>query len=91
MLRLQREGNAMKIPEPFWAVILAVLGVIVALAVLFHPDPVAVGTAVLAIASNLVSGALGAFAGHASATSNSTGPNATINNPGATFPGDASK
>jgi membrane associated rhomboid family serine protease len=81
----------MKLPEPFWAVVLAVLGVIVALAVLFHPNPAAVGTAVLAIASNLVSGALGAFAGHASATSNSTGPNATINNPGATFPGDATK
>ena len=73
-------------PQPFWAILLAILGVIVALAVLFHPDPVAVGTAVLAIASNLVSGALGAFAGHASATSTSTGPNATINNPGSTFP-----
>ena len=81
----------MKLPEPFWAVVLAVLGVIVALAVLFHPDPVAVGTAVLAIASNLVSGALGAFAGHTSATSKSTGPNATINNPGATFPDSPTK
>jgi membrane associated rhomboid family serine protease len=81
----------MKLPEPFWAVVLAVLGVNVALAILFHPDPVAVGTAVLAIASNLVSGALGAFAGHASATSNSTGPNATINNPGATFPDSPTK
>ena len=40
MLRLQREGNAMKIPEPFWAVLLAILGVILALAVLFHPDPI---------------------------------------------------
>ena len=76
----------MTIPQPAWAVTLAVLGVIVALAVLFHPDPVAVGTAVLAIASNLVSGALGAFAGHASATSNVSGPNATINNPGSPFP-----
>ena len=60
----------MKLPEPIWAVMLAVLGVIVALAVLFHPDPVAVGTAVLAIASNLVSGALGAFAGHAASFGN---------------------
>jgi lipid-A-disaccharide synthase-like uncharacterized protein len=54
-------------PQPFWAVALAALGVILALSVLFHPDPVAIGTAVLAIASNLVSGALGAFAGRASA------------------------
>ncbi len=76
----------MKLPEPFWAVLLAILGVIVVLAVLFHPEPVAIGTAVLAIASNLVSGALGAFAGHASSNSTSSGPNATINNPGATFP-----
>jgi len=55
-----------KLPEPIWAVLLAFLGVILALAVLFHPDPVSIGTAVLAVASNLVSGALGAFAGHAS-------------------------
>ena len=56
----------MNMPQPAWAVILASLGVIIALAVLFHPDPIGIGTAVLAIASNLVSGALGAFAGHAS-------------------------
>ena len=81
----------MKLPEPIWAVMLAVLGVSLALAVLFHPDPVSVGTAVLAIASNLVSGALGAFAGHSSSNSTISGPDATINNPGATFPGDAPK
>jgi hypothetical protein len=51
-------------PQPFWAVLLAILGVILALAVLFHPDPISIGTAVLAVSSNLVSGALGAFAGH---------------------------
>jgi len=78
-------------PQPFWAILLAILGVILALAVLFHPDPVAVGTAVLAIASNLVSGALGAFAGHSGATSSSSGPNATINNPNATFPDGPTK
>jgi len=78
-------------PQPFWAILLAILGVILALSVLFHPDPVAVGTAVLAIASNLGSGALGAFAGHASETNNSSGPNATINNPNATFPDGPTK
>ena len=81
----------MNLPEPFWATMLAVLGVVLALCCLFSPSPANIVLAVLAIASNLVSGALGAFAGHASATSNSTGPNATINNPGATGPGDASK
>ena len=55
------------IPQPAWAVLLATLGVVISLAVLFHSAPIAISTAVLAIASNLVSGALGAFAGHASA------------------------
>jgi membrane associated rhomboid family serine protease len=57
-----------RMPEPFWAICLAVLGVVVAIFALFKPDPENICLAVLAIASNLVSGALGAFAGHASAT-----------------------
>lgn len=55
-------------PQPFWAVLLAFLGVIVGLCCLYHAgknDSVTLG--VLGIASNLVSGALGAFAGHATA------------------------
>ncbi len=56
-----------KIPQPFWAVALAAFGVVLALAVLAKPTPENIGLAVLAVASNLVSGALGAFAGHASA------------------------
>jgi hypothetical protein len=64
-------GELMSLPSPLWAVILAMLGVVLALACLFHPSPENVVLAVLAISSNLVSGALGAFAGHASATSNS--------------------
>jgi hypothetical protein len=52
----------MRAPEPIWAVALAALGVLLALSVLF---------AVLAIASNLVAGALGAFAGRASVKSES--------------------
>lgn len=43
------------------------LGVILALAVLFHPNPPANSSDVLAIARDIVIGALGAFAGHASA------------------------
>lgn len=57
-----------KMPAPFWAVILAFMGVSVALAVLFHHTEDNIALAVLAISSNLVSGALGAFAGHASST-----------------------
>lgn len=58
-----------KLPNPFWAVILAGLGVLLCICVLFHPSEVNIGLAVLTIGSNLVSGALGAFAGHAQAAS----------------------
>jgi hypothetical protein len=70
-----------KLPQPFWAICLAILGVVVALFALFKPTPENICLAVLAISSNLVSGALGAFAGHASAQINNkaTGPNASIN------------
>lgn len=56
-----------KLPSPFWAVLLAGMGTGVSLAVLFHPNSVNISLAVLGIGSNLVSGALGAFAGHAQA------------------------
>ena len=65
----------MNIVQPAWAVVLAVLGVCLALACLFHPSPENIVLAVLAIASNLVSGALGAFAGHASANNSANGDN----------------
>lgn len=64
----QRGRNVAKLPSPFWAVILAFMGVAVALAVLFHHSEANIALAVLAISSNLVSGALGAFAGHQSAS-----------------------
>jgi hypothetical protein len=51
---------------------LAALGVILALAVLFHPEPAIISTAVLSIASNLVAGALGAFA-HAAQVNSKAG------------------
>jgi CHASE2 domain-containing sensor protein len=54
------------LPQPVWAIVLAALGVIMAIIALFRPSPENICLAVLAIASNLVSGALGAFAGHAS-------------------------
>lgn len=54
-----------KIPQPFWAVLLAALGVVLALATLLKPTPETISTAVLGVARDLVVGALGAFAGHA--------------------------
>lgn len=63
-----------KLPQPFWAIMLALLGVVVALAALFRPSPENICLAVLAIASNLVSGALGAFAGHAQASASKASP-----------------
>ena len=57
-----------KLPQPFWAVVLSGQGLLLALCVLFCHREVNVALAVLAIASNLVSGALGAFAGNAGAS-----------------------
>lgn len=54
----------MNMPQPAWAVMLATLGAILALAVLLHPAEPTVATAVLAVAGSLVSGALGAFAAY---------------------------
>jgi hypothetical protein len=73
-------------PQPFWATVLAVLGVVVALTALFHPGTDVMGSAVIQIASNLVSGALGAFAGHALAVpqqvkTTPSGTTVTVNSP----------
>src|ERR1700677_918763 len=72
-----------KPPQAFWALLIAFQGTVIALFVLFAKSSDNIKLAVLAVASSLVSGALGAFAGHALATSNTmaTGPNTTINTP----------
>jgi hypothetical protein len=81
---LRREEAALSInnlPQPFWAILLALMGLVLAVAVLFNGSNDNIKLAVLAVSSSLVSGALGAFAGHANAVSNTTatGPNTTIN------------
>jgi hypothetical protein len=69
-----------KWPSPFWAVLLATMGTSVCLCVLFHHQDVNISLAVLGVGSNLVSGALGAFAGHAAAKTDVKGNDAvTIN------------
>ena len=72
-----------KWPQPFWAVILAGLGAILSVVFYIYPGDVTSRQAAFQIASSLVTGALGAFAGHASSGRpfNMTGPNATVNNP----------
>lgn len=70
------------IPQPAWAIVLAFFGVTVALCCLFHPNSDnSVTLAVLAVSANLVSGALGAFAGHASAASNNKTDVTAVNSP----------
>jgi uncharacterized membrane protein HdeD (DUF308 family) len=58
-----------KWPQPLWAVVLCAMGAVLALAVLFHNPDVNLALAVLGVGSNLVSGGLGAIAGHASSGS----------------------
>ncbi len=66
-------------PQPGWAVILAGLGVVVALVVYCYPGDVTSKQAGFQVASALVTGALGAFAGRAEGSSIvQSGPNATV-------------
>lgn len=76
------------LPQPFWAILLAIFGLILALAVLFAPGTDNIRLAVLAIASSLVSGALGAFAAHNSAVKDARDKPTGAPTTGATFPSD---
>ena len=70
-------------PSSFWALMLAGMGAVLAVVFYVIPGDVTSRQAAFQIASALVTGALGAFAGHAAAMGNmtATGPNATINPP----------
>lgn len=70
-----------KWPQPFWACLLSFQGVGLAIVVIFYPTRENIALACLAIASNLVSGALGAFAGHAQGVASVKSPNSTPADP----------
>jgi hypothetical protein len=70
-----------KLPQPAWACGLAFMGVVLALAVLFASGPDNIKLAVLAVASALVTGALGAFAGHSGSSQTISGDNPVVNQP----------
>jgi hypothetical protein len=77
----------MVIPQPAWALMIAFLGVYCATIGYVCPGTPVAQQAMFTIANSLISGALGAlFAGHNANSSTSSGPNATINNPGSSFP-----
>lgn len=66
-----------RLPQPFWACLLSLQGVVLTVVVIFFPTRENIALASLAIASNLVSGALGAFAGHAQGVASVKPPNPT--------------
>jgi membrane protein YqaA with SNARE-associated domain len=69
-------------PNSFWALTFMILAVVLAIVALIVPTQANVTMAVVAIASNIVSGAFGYISGHAAGERSalvSTGPNATIN------------
>jgi len=68
------------VPQPAWAVSLAVLGAILAVIGYVFPGDISSRQAMFTVANSLISGALGAFAGHLANTTNATGPDATIVN-----------
>lgn len=59
-----------KVPIQIWALVLAFMGVVLAVIALFHPSEPTNSQAVFQIANGLVTGGLGAFAGHQLAGSN---------------------
>jgi hypothetical protein len=79
-------SNTVALPPQVWAIIIASLGVLCAIMGYVLPGDVVSRQSMFTVANSLISGALGAFAGHQANSSNSSGPNATINNPGSSFP-----
>jgi len=68
------------LPQPAWAILLAILGVVLTIIGYVYPGSQTAQQAVFQIAAALVSGALGAFAGRAS-HSDTTTTKTTINAP----------
>lgn len=82
-------------PQPFWAVLLALLGVLLELALLFVPGATEATRHDVAMAAfGLISGAVGAFKATSSTTSSVTTPAATVTSTtggAATFPDTTTK
>ena len=70
-----------KFPQPFWAILLAILGVVLCVVTYLLPRDATAEQASFGIAQALVTGALGAFAGHALAKSEMKPENPPQNNP----------
>lgn len=69
-------------PSAFWAVLLASMGWITGLVVLYSPATEQIKLAVLSgVAVALISGGLGFIAGHSIASKGTTEVNATVANP----------
>lgn len=70
------------LPPAFWAVLLAAMGWLTGLVILFSPATEQIKLAVLSgIGVALISGGLGFIAGHSTATAGTTEVNATTVNP----------
>lgn len=67
-------------PQPFWAVLLAGMGAVLGVIVLFSPAPENIKLGVLGVASSLVTGALGYIGGHVAASQGTTETSSTVVN-----------
>lgn len=65
-------------PQPFWAVILASMGVELAVVALFSPAEKDIKIAVIGLGSSIVTGALGYIGGHMQASSGTRETNETL-------------
>lgn len=76
-------------PNPFWAAMFIVFATVLAIIALLVPTQANVTMAVVAIASNIVSGSFGFISGHNAGVASILGQNTSISNP--TTPVDPAK
>jgi hypothetical protein len=68
-------------PQPFWAVILAAMGVELAVVALFSPAEKDIKIAVIGLGSSIVTGALGYIGGHMQASRGTIETSSTLPTP----------